>query len=65
MNGNNSSETRPITPIKVEVFKFKDFEKFGMESFFRQVQPGVIDATGKFKKVDRLAQCDEWRQGTK
>jgi hypothetical protein len=54
-------ETRPITPIKVEVFKFKDFEKMGMESFLRNIQPGVMDAAGKFKKVDRLVVGDEWR----
>lgn len=60
-----SVETRPITPttpIKVEVLKFKDFEKMGMESFLRQIQPGVIDATGQFKKVDRLVAGEEWRQ---
>jgi hypothetical protein len=63
-SGQGSVETRsiaPITPIKVEVFKFKDFEKMGMESFLRQIQPGVMDATGQFKKVDRLVAGEEWR----
>jgi hypothetical protein len=64
MSGQGSVETRPITPItpiKVEVFKFKDFEKMGMEMFLRQIQPGVMDATGQFKKVDRLVVGEEWR----
>jgi hypothetical protein len=36
------------------MFKFKDFEKLGMENFLKQIQPGVIDTAGTFKKVDRL-----------
>jgi hypothetical protein len=44
----------------VEVFKFKDFEKLGMENFLKKIQPGVMDAAGTFKKVDRLNVNDDW-----
>lgn len=32
-----------------------------MENFLKKIQPGIMDAMGQFKKVDKIASVDDWK----
>lgn len=32
-----------------------------MENFLKKIQPGIMDAMGQFKKVDKIVSVDDWK----